>query len=185
MRLRIRALLAFCLLGLTPGILTAQARLIILVRHAEKAAPTGDPGLTTAGEARARDLAQALAEVHLTAIFTTQYRRTQLTAAPVAQAQRVSPTVLAATGELPADARVIAMALNTLPPGSAVLVVGHSNTLGPIIAALGGPVVADLCDAEYATLLILERPPGGAGPRLLRTRFGAADPPGATECDGS
>lgn len=34
--------------------------------------------------------------------------------------------------------------------GGAVLVVGHSNTVNAIIAALGGPRLPELCDAAYA-----------------------------------
>lgn len=184
MRLLTRTLLWLCLLCLLPGPLPAQASLIVLVRHAEKSAERSDPGLTRGGEKRAADLAGALEGARLTAIYTTQYRRTRLTAEPVAHAQGLTPMVLPASGDLRSDAAAVAAAINALPAGSAALVVGHSNTLGPIIAALGGPPVPDLCDGEYATLLILERPTGGTGPQLLRSRFGAADLLGATECGG-
>jgi hypothetical protein len=59
--------------------------------------------------------------------------------------------------------------------------VGHSNTLGPIVAALGGPKLLDLCDGEFATLLVLELPATGP-PRLLRASYGAPDPPTAHDC---
>jgi hypothetical protein len=50
--------------------------MVVLVRHAEKAgAPFDpDPDLTADGVMRARDLATALRDAHLTAIVTTQYR---------------------------------------------------------------------------------------------------------------
>lgn len=184
MRLHMRAVLTLGLLVLTAELLPAQASLVVLARHAEKSAPTGDPGLTPTGEVRAQDLARALAHVRLAAVITTQYRRTQLTAAPAALAYRLTPTVIPASGDLRSDATAVAAAINALPAGSAALVVGHSNTLGPIIAALGGPSVPELCDGEYSTLLILERPAGGGGPQLLRTRFGAGDLPAASECGG-
>jgi hypothetical protein len=56
-----------------------------------------------------------------------------------------------------------------------VLVVGHSNTVGPIVAALGGPAGVRLCDAQYATLHVVV-PDGARGARLVRSFYGAADP---------
>ena len=76
-----RALLLLVTL-LLPAPAAAQAGTIILARHAEKAAPSGDPELTPEGRRRAEALAQVVADVRLTAILTTQFRRTGLTAAP-------------------------------------------------------------------------------------------------------
>ncbi|MEO8199272.1 MAG: histidine phosphatase family protein [Gemmatimonadota bacterium] len=181
MRLPTRLMiLALSLLVSSQG--RAQASTIILARHAEKAAPSGDPGLTLPGQQRALDLAQALAKVHLTTVITTQLKRTRLTAEPAAQAADLPPIVIPATGNTNADAMAVAHAIDELPSGSVVLVVGHSNTLGPIIAALGGPRIPDLCDAEYSTLLILTRPGGEEKPSLIRSRFGAAEPPEADRC---
>jgi broad specificity phosphatase PhoE len=167
-----------------PGALEAQASLIILARHAEKTAPAGDPGLTAEGEVRAADLARALRDVRLAAVITTQYQRTRLTAAPAARAARLTPVVVPAGNDLAAHATAIARVVDALPAGSAVLVVGHSNTLGAIIAALGGPRVPDLCDEEYATLFTLARPgPGGGVPHLVRGRFGAPGPADQASCN--
>ena len=182
MRSITRSLLWLSLLCLLPGPLPAQASLIVLVRHAEKSAESRDPGLTPIGEQRAEDLARALTGARLTAIYTTQYRRTRLTAEPIARAQGLTPIVIAASGDLRADAAAVAAAINALPAGSAALVVGHSNTLGPIVAALGGPALPDLCDDEYSTLFLLERTGASVAPRLLRVTYGAAEPPGVDEC---
>jgi hypothetical protein len=56
-----------------------------------------------------------------------------------------------------------------------VVVVGHSNTIPPIIAALGGPALPDICDGEHARLFTLILPPG-APSRLLQSSYGAPDP---------
>jgi len=173
--MRLALLLLLALTGSLP--LAAQADLVILVRHAEKAGETGDPELTPEGAARAEALVEVLEGTRLDAIITTQYRRTYLTAEPVARAQGRTPVVVSASGPVAAHARAVAEAVNRLPAGSAVLVVGHSNTLGHIVGALGGPALPDLCDAEFATVLILDR--SGQTPRLLRARFGAPDPPEA------
>jgi broad specificity phosphatase PhoE len=159
----------------------AQASLIVLARHAEKAAPTGDVGLSPAGVERAGELARAVAGVRFSSIITTQYQRTRLTAAPVAGASGVTPTVMTTSGDVRADAAAIARAIDSLPAGAAVLVIGHSNTLGPIIAALGGPRIPDLCDGEYSRLLILARPQGGPV-NLVQASYGAGDPPRSGEC---
>src|SRR5213078_4827272 len=54
---------------------------VILVRHAEKAAaPADDPPLTAAGEARAKDLLDAVRDARVTAIVTTQLVRAKSTA---------------------------------------------------------------------------------------------------------
>ncbi|MEO8295590.1 MAG: histidine phosphatase family protein [Gemmatimonadota bacterium] len=150
----------------------AQAATIILVRHAEKTAIGSDPGLTALGEARAHDLASALADVPLSAVLSTQFRRTRLTAEPVAAAAGLETQIIEAAGRMDADSKAVADAVNALPRGSTVLIVGHSNTLGPIIAALGGPGIADLRDDEYSTMFILWRPEGGKI-GLVRANYGA------------
>ena len=160
----------------------AQATTVILVRHAEKSSPTGDAGLTPVGEQRARDLVSTLAGVKLAAVITTQYQRTRLTGEPVALAANLQLTVVPASRDLTAAASAVVSALDSLPAGSTALVVGHSNTLSSIIAALGGPTIPDLCDGEHATLFVLERPGGGQPVSLVRARYGAAEPPEASHC---
>jgi broad specificity phosphatase PhoE len=162
--------------------LDAQGTTVILVRHAEKAAPTGDPGLTSDGEARARALADAVRRFHLDGVIVSDARRTQATAAIAAGERGLVPTVVPVGYSVAVHAESVAAAIRRFPPHAAVLVVGHSNTIGPIIAALGGPATDDLCDAEYSTIFVLTTAEGAAPARLLRARFGAPDPPGAAPC---
>ncbi|HKY32493.1 MAG TPA: histidine phosphatase family protein [Candidatus Polarisedimenticolia bacterium] len=162
--------------------LQAKADLVILVRHAEKSSGADDPDLAPAGRERAEALARALAHVPLTAVITTQYRRTALTAAPAARQQNLAPRVVASAGDVAAHAAAIAAALGDLPDGTAALVVGHSNTIAPIIAALGGPQVPNLCDAEHGILYVLHRSKPDQPARLLKSRYGAPDPPQAEAC---
>lgn len=157
--------------------------LVFLVRHAEKAAqPAADPLLTPEGDARARALAQTLSNAGITAIITTQYARTQRTASPLAELLHVTPEVVpiaagaasnpqAAADNLARHAQAVADAVRR-HAGQAVLVVGHSNTISLVTAALGGPKLADLCDGDYDQLFILELPPSGA-PRFVRAHYGA------------
>jgi broad specificity phosphatase PhoE len=174
------AVCAAALLGATP--LPAQDRTVILVRHAERAAePRADPPLTEAGQARAAALARALESAGVGSAIVTQYRRTRETADPTARAGGVTPIVAEVAGGLAAHVQAVADAVRGRPAGETVLVVGHSNTIPAIIAALGGPRLPDLCDTEYATLFVLTVPAAGSA-RLIRGAYGAADPPDAAGC---
>jgi len=156
------------------------SQLIVLVRHAEKApAPPDDVPLSDAGRERARALSEALATTALDAIVTTHYRRTRETAGPVAAAARLTPVVIRAGDDAAAHGRQVAASVRR--GGASVLVVGHSNTVPAIIAALGGPAIGEICEAEYANLFVLALA-AGQDPRLVRASYGQADPPGAGAC---
>lgn len=79
-----------------------------------------------------------------------------------------------------AQVAAVAAAVRRVPKGDAVLVVGHSNTVPRIVAALGGPKLPDLCDASYSTIFVLELE--SSPPRLVRAHYGAPDPPGSDSC---
>ncbi|HEY0438923.1 MAG TPA: histidine phosphatase family protein, partial [Xanthobacteraceae bacterium] len=66
---------------------------LILVRHADTA-PQPDRPLSEAGLKRAQDLAAALRNAGVTAIITTQLRRTRETAQPLAAALGLVPEVI-------------------------------------------------------------------------------------------
>jgi phosphohistidine phosphatase SixA len=151
----------------------AAPELVILVRHAERASqPPDDPGLTPAGEQRARALAQALAGAEVNVILTTQFRRTRETAAPLAQALGIPPQVIdTSTGHVQAVAGVVRAQTGV------VLVIGHSNTVPAILAALGGPQLPDLCETSFHHIFLL-RP--GAG--WMQLSYGAPSEPPAAGC---
>jgi phosphohistidine phosphatase SixA len=153
---------------------TATLPAVILVRHAEKAAtPADDPSLSPEGAERARALEQALAGAGVTAVITTEFKRTRETAAPLAQKRGIAAEVISArAGSVDAHAQAIAAAVRK-HTGGVVLVVGHSNTVPAIIAALGGERMRDICDADYANLFILSQ--ASTGVSVIRSRFGAAD----------
>jgi len=151
-------------------------RLVILVRHAEKAAePPKDPPLTPAGEERARALARALKDAGVTAIVTSDARRTRTTAEPFARALHLTPAVVPVGGGSLADHVATVAAEVRGHAGGIVLVVGHSDTIPSIIAALGGPRLTDIPHTEFAHLFILV-PEAGGGARLVQAAYGAPDP---------
>lgn len=108
--------------------------LVLLVRHGEKADDgTPDPPLTDRGRARAACLAALLDELPPTHLFATPYQRSRSTVEPLAAATGLAPTIIDAK-----DDAAWQRALRELPPGSRAVVVGHSNTVPALVAALGG-----------------------------------------------
>lgn len=130
----------------------------VVVRHAEKAAAGGDdPPLVEAGRARADVLAARLADAPVVAVYSTGYARTRQTAAPMAVAHGLQVT--------PYDARESAAAfatrLRAVHPAGTVVIVGHSNTVPAIAAALCGCEVAPMEETEYDRLLVVTVSAGG------------------------
>jgi len=148
---------------------------IYLVRHAEKLEGP-DPGLTAAGMARAEALKDKLAGVHLDAIYVTQWQRTQLTAAPIAQARDLSPIVRSTRGR-PISEHVQALIadLNANHCGETVLLVGHSNTLPRIIYSLTGKQIGEMNEQTYNRLFHI-RFQAGQPVEVIRTEYGAPNP---------
>jgi len=118
----------------------------ILVRHAEKGTDDArDPSLSDVGKARADRLAQLLSDAPLMAVYATVYRRTQQTAQPVADGHGIVVTTYDAKM---ADA-AFASQLRAAHAHGTVLVVGHSNTVPGIAAALSGTVVEAMQDDQF------------------------------------
>ena len=163
-----------------PQPLPAAPTVVILVRHAEKAATGGnDPDLTPVGRQRAEDLAVTLRNASVEAVVVTERRRTHQTAAPLVRARNLVPDTVGLGATVPEHAAAVARRVRERHAGRTVLVVGHSNTIPPIIAALGGPVFPEICDAVHSGLYVMVLRADGP-PQLIQSRYGAADP-GAPE----
>lgn len=142
---------------------------VLLVRHADRQGQSD--ALSAAGLVRAQELARVLEKAGIRAIYTSEAARTQQTASPVAELLGLTPLVLDAS-----DVAGLVNAIRTRHAGQKVLVVGHSNTLPQIIAALGGPSVTINSD-EYDTLYLLTLRRCGSPRITLTTRpYGAASP---------
>ena len=153
---------------------------VVLVRHAETSASTrsgGDPELSDAGRERAEALAKLLSKAGVTHLFSSEYRRTRETLAPLAK------KIGQAVAEIPAresDRQVAALA--ELPAGSVAVVAGHSNTVPTLLAALGGRARElheherygkVLGHEEYDRLfLVLRGPDAEAEMQTLELRYG-------------
>lgn len=132
-----------------PGAAPVQAdgaMTFILVRHAEKMADgSDDPPLTEAGRTRARALAARLSTSPITAVYTTPFQRTRQTATPTAQEHGL-PLITYDAKQPAAD---FSTHLQSRHADQTVLVVGHSNTIPGIAAALCRCEVAPMSEAEY------------------------------------
>ena len=156
-----KALALFLLIFVSVSIASAQP-IVVIVRHAEKATNGGnDPDLSSAGQARANELARILKDSEITAIFTTEFKRTQETAAPTATSAHLTPTVVAAK-----DTAALVAKLHQLN-GNA-LVVGHGDTIPNIVKALGINRPINIPDADYSELLIVIL---GDKPQLFRLHY--------------
>jgi phosphohistidine phosphatase SixA len=174
-------LLPYLLLYFLPLPAWSEPGQVLLLRHAERSAePAGDPALTPAGQSRAQALASALTHAGVTAIITTEFRRSSETAAALATQLGITPEVIGARGRDTA-AHIGAVAAAIRAHSGVVLVVGHSNTVPAIAAALGAPRLQDFCESSFSHFWALTPSAKlGAAPTLLRLRYGAADElPGA------
>jgi broad specificity phosphatase PhoE len=150
-----QALATVGILLLSAGSAHAQ-KLVVLVRHAERAdggsmsaTKQTDPLLSAEGEARAKRLAAMLADSGITAIYATEYKRTQDTAKPIA-----AKLGLEVKTNKAADSAGLAGILKAQHKNDIVLVVGHSNSMPDVIKAFGGPVMT-IPDTEYDTIYFL------------------------------
>jgi 2,3-bisphosphoglycerate-dependent phosphoglycerate mutase len=153
---------SLCYLFLSVLVATATAQsTIFVVRHAEKADSSENPDLSEAGRARAEALAKMLKDKNITAIYATEFKRTQQTAAPLAKALGVTVTTLPAKDKGALVAKLRASTGNAL-------VVGHGNTIPDLIKALGISEPINIGENDYDNLfeIILEEKP-----KLIRLHY--------------
>ncbi len=135
------------------NVYSAQNRNIFLVRHAEKQLDAGkDASLTDAGVIRATNIAKLLKTKGIEAVYSTDYKRTQQTAKPLAkilklEVQSYDPRKLKEFSE-----KVLSGTEN-------ILIVGHSNTTPSLSFLLGGDSFGDIDESDYDRVYQLEYRP--------------------------
>jgi 2,3-bisphosphoglycerate-dependent phosphoglycerate mutase len=119
----------------------AQNTTLWLVRHAEKSTDNPanqDPALNAAGMQRAEALARLLDSKPIVTIYSTYYKRTLGTVAPLAAKLGLTPVIYN-----PDDIGGLAQKVVSDNKGKSALIVGHSNTIIPVIKALSASVPFD------------------------------------------
>jgi phosphohistidine phosphatase SixA len=136
-------------IGACASVRVPEGATFVVVRHAEKVDDgSRDPGLSERGAARAQALAARLHAAPLVAAYATAFRRTQQTAQPAAAMHRVALT----TYDASMPAADLAAILRVRHASGTILVVGHSNTVPDIVAALCACQVAALGDDDFDAL---------------------------------
>jgi len=115
---------------------------IYLVRHAEKQTLPDNPPLTSCGEKRAVALKEFWSDIPIDAVYSTDYKRTTGTAAPVADAkdleiQTYAPNALEALKEM------------LMTKQQDAIVVGHSNTTAVLAGLLIGEEMGSFDESIY------------------------------------
>jgi broad specificity phosphatase PhoE len=142
---------------------------VLLVRHADRNGTLDE--LSEAGQARAQALVHTAERAGIAAIIRSDTVRAEQTAQLIATALGLTPSVVDG-GNVDAFANEIRK-----HSGRTVLVIGHSNTVTPIIAALGGPSLPQIGETEFDNFYVLKLCRCSRNPaRLTHLQYGAPSP---------
>jgi phosphohistidine phosphatase SixA len=181
-RTKIRTIIVFSMLfGIFAAViilayfttLSRPVTTVILVRHAEKniEPDNPNPNLSPAGQKRAQELVRLLGRSGITAIYATQYARTQQTVQPLAAALGIPVTQIDSknTDELVRQ-------ITTTHRGGVVFLAGHNNTVPAIIGALGGGDYPIIPETEYDNLYVVTMYRYGKA-KTIQLKYGSPAPP--------
>lgn len=159
-------------LSLTPLNLYSQSTegeitTFILVRHAEKADDSADPGLSPEGVERASLLARMLDEIRFDAVYSTPLIRTTETAREVAERNGIEITEYDHR-----NPENLAGEWKDIHRGEYVLIAGHSNSTPMIANALLGRehFKEKFDESDYGNILIVTITSDGVS-QLLHMQF--------------
>lgn len=147
----------------------AAVTTVVVLRHAEKELGSiADAPLSPAGGRRAELLASMLGDGasigRPVAIYVTDTRRSQQTAAPLARRLDLEPTVL------DGEPQAIVAQIDREHHGEVVVVIGHSNTVPPIVEQLAGITgLPAFEDDDYGTIYVVSVPSLGKASILRLT----------------
>ena len=131
--------------------LEAETTVYYLIRHAEKDRSTSDkdPELTKKGLERANNWVEVFKDKKIDLVFSTDYKRTQQTAAPIASAKNLEVLSYDPRGLYNDD-------FKAQTKDKTVLVVGHSNTTPALVnTILGNQKYDKIDDSDNGKLFIV------------------------------
>lgn len=149
---------------------SATTTLVIVVRPVEKEIGTiNDPPLSDEGEQRAQRLAKMFGDTgpsgRLDAIYVSETRRGQQTAAPLAERLGRHPVVVPVD-----DIKGTASRVLREHEGGAVLVIGTTENVPQLLRALSGRDVAAAPGDDVDTIFLVSVPTYG-DPSVLRMKY--------------
>ena len=150
MRIRFAFPLLLLLLMFQASLLGQDRKTIILVRHAEKVDASQDPELSAEGKQRAERLAKIVKKYKPGAIYSTDFKRTRDTVAPIAKRRKLEIQKY--------DARKPAELVDAIMKSKTkrFLISGHSNTIPGLANLLGKKeLFKNLDDAEHGAIWII------------------------------
>jgi phosphohistidine phosphatase SixA len=141
---------------------------VLLVRHADREGTLDQ--ISSTGQVRAQALVHLAERAHVRAIIRSDAVRAEQTAQLLAMALGITPVSLPGN-DIDAFARAVRKHV-----GETILVIGHSNTVTPIIAALGGPSLPQIDEAEFDNLYVLQLCRCSAAGQITHLQYGAPSP---------
>ena len=149
MKIQMKNYFLFLLLVVQMSFAQHKTTTIYLIRHAEKADSSKNPDLSSAGLERAAHWSAIFSEITFDAIYSTDFKRTQQTAAPTAENKKLDITLY--------DPKSLDFdKFKTDNLGKTILVVGHSNTTPDFVNKLiNQNVYAAIEDTTFGNLYIV------------------------------
>jgi len=159
---------------------------VLVVRHAERsdtATCTPDSTVKTrpnlallpAGVTRREVLRHVAGEDSISAIFASEFCRTQNTVGPLAADLGLAVTVVdqfEADG-ITVNVEDLVSQIKSNHKGKVVLIAGHSDTIPPIIEKLGAGTITAIGNDEFDNLYVVIIPRWFGSTRVVRLKYGA------------
>lgn len=134
----------------------------LVVRHADRNGNADE--LTAAGKRRAEALKSLGENLRVTAIYSTDYKRTRETVQPLAEALGIDVQLYDVADPNWLDAAAEENA------GGVIVVVGHSNTTPAVVRALAGVKSPEIGHDQYDQLFLIRTGPGQ--PSMVEFAYG-------------
>ena len=150
--------------------------IVFALRHADRHGAAD--ALSPAGKQRAALLKRMLTESRVGIALCSDAARTQQTVAPLKDALGAALELAIVRTDGPdgidGHIREIVNRLTTLPENAVAVVVGHTNTIGPIIKGICGQDTAAIAENEFDKLFVVAT--SGAQGTVALTRYGEKTP---------
>ena len=150
--------------------------IVFALRHADRKPEPADE-LSPAGIERAGLLARMLAESGIRTAFCSDAKRTQLTVRPLQELPGANLEIVVVptngAGGIDGHVQQIVDKVKALPGDAIAAVVGHSNTVGPVVKGVTGRTIDPIADHEFDKLFVLSILATGAS-TVVPLRYGQA-----------